>query len=394
MEEKNNGCDASCGQEPGLEPIFIGQPETVADEEVCCGPPAGPPSSPFEKPGYKLFEFVDGFVETPVGFVPKIKTRTGLSDKIGTVATRLGIGRNDYKIAPGLYCIGEPDDNSPVMVTANYKLSFDTLRKDLKTIDTWVLVLDTRGINVWCAAGKGTFSTRELIRVIKLTDIDKVVKHRKLILPQLSATGVSGKNVKKESGFSVIWGPVRTKDIKIFLKDGMTADKKKRMVTFSIIERLVLVPVELSLVIKPALWILLAVFVLSGIGPGIFSVSSAFSRGLIAAAAILAGMLAGAVVAPILLPWIPFRAFSIKGAITGVIAGLGVVFICMEDIQLTAVTSIVLIATTISSYLAMNFTGATPYTSPSGVEKEMRKAIPLQAAAILIGIGAWIINAF
>jgi hypothetical protein len=42
----------------------------------------------------------------------------------------------------------------------------------------------------------------------------------------------------------------------------------------------------------------------------------------------------------------------------------------------------------------MNFTGSTPFTSPSGVEKEMRKAIPLQASALLIAMIAWVGAAF
>ncbi|MCJ7772294.1 MAG: hypothetical protein MUP22_04070, partial [Desulfobacterales bacterium] len=302
--------------------------------------------------------------------------------------------RNTYKIAPGLYCVGAPDDTSPVMVTANYKLSFDTLRKNLQALDTWILVLDTRGINVWCAAGKGTFSTEELVQQIKRTCLDKVITHRNLILPQLSATGVSATRVKKESGFSVIWGPVMAKDIKSFLKNGMKVEKKKRLVTFSFVERLVLVPVELSMVIKPALWILFAALIISGIGPGIFSISSSLSRGYTAIMAILSGILAGAVAVPLFLPWIPFRAFSVKGAITGLFAGLGAAFIFMDDFRIIAVIGIIMITAAISSYLAMNFTGATPFTSPSGVEKEMRKAIPLQAIALLIGISAWVITAF
>ncbi len=395
MKDQTNINDPASGREPGLKPIFISQPDTCStDSEVCCGPPAGPPSSPFEKPGYKILGFVDRFIQTPAGPIPKVKTRTGLSDRIGTIMVRLGIGRNEYKIAPGLYCIGNADSTSLVMVTANYKLSFDTLRNHLDAQDAWILVLDTRGINVWCAAGKGTFSTEEVVQQIRQTQLDKVVTHRNLILPQLSATGVSATRVKKESGFSVIWGPVRASDIRHFMEKGMKADKIKRLVTFSFMERLVLVPVELSLVIKPAFWIFLAALILSGIGPGIFSISSSLSRGFIAVTAFIFGILAGAVAVPLLLPWIPFRAFSIKGALAGVMAGLGVALFFMDDIQIIAIMGLLLMTTAVSSYLAMNFTGATPFTSPSGVEKEMRKAIPLQGLAILTGITAWVIAAF
>ncbi|HQL32652.1 MAG TPA: hypothetical protein PK969_05305, partial [Treponemataceae bacterium] len=67
---------------------------------------------------------------------------------------RLGIGRNKASVTPGLYFIGSPGAASPVLVSANYRLSFDALRKELSGIDAWILVVDTRGVNVWCAAGK------------------------------------------------------------------------------------------------------------------------------------------------------------------------------------------------------------------------------------------------
>src|SRR3972149_4169926 len=74
-----------------------------------------------------------------------------------------GIGRDRCRVAPGLYALGAPGGDSPVLVTANYKLTFDVLRRDAAGLDAWILVLDTRGINVWCAAGEGTFGTEEAI---------------------------------------------------------------------------------------------------------------------------------------------------------------------------------------------------------------------------------------
>ncbi|MBT8353726.1 MAG: hypothetical protein KJO60_04325 [Desulfofustis sp.] len=74
----------------------------------------------------------------------------------------MGIARTTYKVNPGLYCVGTPSEDSPVLVTANYKLSFDTLRFNLQGEDLWILVVDTRGINVWCAAGRGHFPQMKL----------------------------------------------------------------------------------------------------------------------------------------------------------------------------------------------------------------------------------------
>jgi CO dehydrogenase/acetyl-CoA synthase gamma subunit (corrinoid Fe-S protein) len=118
---------------------------------------------------------------------------------------RWGIGRDDYKVSPGLYKTGKPGTESDVFVSANYKLSFDTLRKNLKGLDAWILVIDTKGVNVWCAAGKGTFSTENIVKSIKNTSLDQIVKHRKVIVPQLGAPGVL--TYLKRGGFRVIYGP-------------------------------------------------------------------------------------------------------------------------------------------------------------------------------------------
>ena len=363
--------------------------EALADEP-CCGPPQGPASSPFEKPGYRLCGFVEEFMDTPAGSVPRIKTRLETQDIFGSIMVRLGISRSQYKVAPGLYCIGDVTPQSPVLVTANYKLTFDMLRKDLREASVWVLVLDTRGVNVWCAAGKKTFSTAEVIHRVKQTRLQDVVSHRRLILPQLSATGVSGKLVKKGCGFRVIWGPIRTGDIKTFLGSGLKADKAMRRVTFAFRERLILVPVELTLLRKYLLWIFLAAFILSGIGPGLFSIGPAWSRGLILVAACAAGVFSGAVAVPVLLPWIPGRAFAVKGAITGVSVCVGLLMLLGKAITVVEGVSLILFMVAVSSYLAMNFTGSTPYTSPSGVEKEMRIAIPFQVLAITLSMAGWI----
>lgn len=96
--------------------------------------------------------------------------------------------------------MGAASADSPVLVTANYKLTFDTLRRELAGVDVWVLVLDTRGVNVWCAAGKNLFSHDELALRVQRTGLERVVRHRRLILPQLAATGVSARQVKKKYG--------------------------------------------------------------------------------------------------------------------------------------------------------------------------------------------------
>jgi hypothetical protein len=395
LDRQNNDC--CCGDTGGgLSGVQTGLQtlEETIQSEVCCGTPPGPPSSPLEKPGYKLLHFVTDFIDSVGGPVPRVKTKLNGSDYLGTLIARIGVNRDQYAIAPGLYGVGKPDQDSPVLVTANYKLTFDALRRELSDLDTWLLVLDTRGINVWCAAGKELFSTREVVERVKQTRLNQVVNHNRIILPQLGATGVSAHQVKKASGFEVVWGPVRATDIQRFIASNNRTDNAMRQVTFSIWERTVLIPVELSHLPKPTFWVLLAIFFLSGIGTQVFSLGDAWYRGLMALTAYVGGVLAGAVAAPILLPWIPGRAFALKGALTGGIMGLIVVLFFKNSLFWLETVALMFITMAISSYLAMNFTGSTPFTSPSGVEKEMRTAIPVQAGAVLVALVAWVAAGF
>jgi hypothetical protein len=282
-----------------------------------------------------------------------------------------------------LYKIGTPDSSSPVLVTANYKLTFDVLRSELADVDAWILVLDTNGVNVWCAAGKGTFGTEELVRRMQATGLSDVVSHRKLVVPQLGATGVAAHEVRRLCGFKVVYGPVRASDITAFLEAGMTATSRMRQVTFTVGERFEVIGVELASVLK---WIVPIVVVMVLLAGG-ESVLDRVSAAMTMASPILTGVLAGVVLVPILLPWIPGRAFSLKGAILGAVV-VGATLALMPGVRSAAVgVPLFLLGTTAASFLAMQFTGSTTFTSPSGVEWEMRRALPFQIGATLLAIG-------
>jgi len=76
------------------------------------------------------------------------------ANRLDHFLARWGINRNGHRVDPGLYRLGNPTTESPVFASANYTLSFDALRSALAGYDAYILVLDTKGINVWCAAGK------------------------------------------------------------------------------------------------------------------------------------------------------------------------------------------------------------------------------------------------
>ncbi len=325
--------------------------------------------------------------------MPRVATSLTTRDHFGTIGARTGFTRNSYKITPGLYCTGEPTENSPVLVTANYKLSFDALRKELSNTNSWILVVDTRGINVWCAAGKGTFSAEEVVYQVQNAKLDQIVSHRKLILPQLSANGVAARDLKKLCGFRGRFGPILASMLPEFLKNGKTS-KEMQSVTFTLRERAVLIPLDICMLWKQLLVACGLFFILAGISPQIFSLPAALSRGATLLAATFAAILAGTVTTPLLLPWIPVRQFWLKGAIVGALSAGFFVFQIAPDTEPVEKISLFLWITGCSSYLAMNFTGSTPFTSLSGVAKEMRRGLPFQIGCTILAALLWIVGSF
>jgi hypothetical protein len=325
-------------------------------------------------------------METSIGRVSRISTHMGFMDKLGGCRVRWGIRRMQYNVPAGLYAVGEPTPESPVLVTANYKLSFDLLRRELSGKDLWLLVLETFGINVWCAAGKGTFGTAELIGRVQKVQLDKLVKHRTIILPQLGASGVAAHQVKKATGFRVKYGPIRAYDIPLFLSNGLKVSEENRRIQFTLRDRLVLTPVELVGAWKPSLVILLLLFIIGGLSGQEFSIQAALSRSLSPALIYLGALLMGSFVTPILLPWIPGRAFSWKGAQIGLLWAFTVSLTLASNWSAGSIISLFLIAPAITAYFAMNFTGCSTFTSLSGVQKEMRIAVPVIILSIVSGV--------
>jgi len=163
------------------------------------------------------------------------------------------------KVRTGLYAVGQPDDNSPVLVTGNFDL---TVRRLVKAIDgqvnVWILVADSAGINVWCAAGGGYFTAEKVIAAVKSSHLDEVVRHHALILPQLCANGVDGWRVRKETGWGVHWGPAKASDIPAYLEGKRKKTDEMRWVRFPLKDRLEMVTVTVGFY---AFLILLPVFI-------------------------------------------------------------------------------------------------------------------------------------
>jgi acetyl-CoA decarbonylase/synthase complex subunit gamma len=313
-------------------------------------------------------------------------------DHQGALRVRFSIGRNRYRVDPGLYRLGQPGRDSEVLVSANYKLSFDILRRSLSGRGAWILVLETFGINVWCAAGKGTFGSDELIRQVKDSQLNLYVSHKRLIVPQLGAPGISAHKVKEATGYSVKFGPVRAEDIKDYISAGYKKDEVSRTVQFKIKDRFILTAVELANSLRYLIIAIILFALLSGIHTEGYSFELIWKEGLKAGLYLLAAYFSGAFLAPLLLPLMPFRHFGGKGMVSGLLVFGLIALIGNLALPLLALLAWFLISGAISSYLTMNFTGASTYTSLSGVRKEMGIFVPIQIAFALAGLALLIVS--
>lgn len=340
--------------------------------------------------------WVIGWQETPAGKIPRISTKLKFRDLLGFWRMRWRIGRMSYKVEPGLYAVGNPNSQAPVLVSANYKMSFDILRHAVEGYNLWILALDTKGINVWCAAGKGTFSAEEILRRIKESRLGEILSKKVLILPQLSATGVKAYEVQKHSGFQVVYGPVRASDLPAFLEEGMKASPEMRRVKFNLMDRLVLTPAELVWSLKWVIPLLALLFFLGGFHGFGFSAIQAWKVFSSASLALIGAVLTGTVATPVLLPWIPGRAFSLKGCLLGLIWALALLAYRQYSLSpgnladIPETLSILLLMPAISAFFALNFTGSTTFTSVSGVRRELKFALPAITGSAIIGAALFI----
>jgi hypothetical protein len=293
------------------------------------------------------------------------------------VLARWAVNRMGHRVEPDLYALGNPGKDAPVFVTANYSLSFDALRAALAGRDGYILVLDTEAINVWCAAGKGTFGTDELVERIEATGLRDVVSHRIVILPQLGAPGVAAHEVKKRSTFKVEYGPVRASDLPAYLEHHQATPEMRR-VRFTLRDRLAVIPVE----------------IVGGLLPMVIAAVVAFFLGGWASSlAVVAAILAGVVLFPILLPWLPPRDFSAKGFLLGALVALPFVLLSLTSnadapgwLRVIKAITPLLVWSPVTAFLALNFTGSTTFTSRSGVQREIYAYVPVMAWMFGIGI--------
>lgn len=194
-----------------------------------------------------------------------------------------------HRAPTGLVRVGHPGRDAPVLLTGNFTLTVRRLRDALRGRDAWILCANSKGINVWCAAGGGHLTHHDVIGVIRTSGIEARVDHKELILPQLCATGVERRKVTEATGWKAKWGPARLEDLPAFLDRGRRVAPKERFMRFPAWERQ-----EMA-----AMW-----------GIPLLAVGAPFAmwvggpRGLAAAAVAVVVIIAGLFGA---LPWVPVQ---------------------------------------------------------------------------------------
>lgn len=318
---------------------------------------------------------IEGYHEIDTLRVPILKRDLTSGDKIGQLKVRIGIGRYSYEIPTGLYLLGDPEKANQIIVTCNYKLTIDYLRINIKSEGVYLLVLDTFGINVWCAAGKGTFGTKELIYQLTMWDIKKKLKIRRVILPQLGATSMEPHLVRKLTGISVVYGPVDGKDLDKFIQDGLMCDEDMRTVKFPLKDRLALTPIEFIQTLKywfiSFIAIYIAGFMFAKGGLGVY-------QSLKLSTVVLLSNLLGTVVFPVVLPILPFKSFAIKNILLNIPFIVMIFILGMIELgSVSAIFTVLLLMDVLLyiGFLGFRFTGSTTFTSFSGVKYEGRVLI-------------------
>ena len=141
--------------------------------------------------------------------------------------------RKPKGVKPGLRIFGEPDENSPVLFTTNFTLTYFTVSSDIQSSDIsnkcYLLVVDTEGIGVQSAAAraskaKGGLTADMIAKAIKESGVEEKVKHRTLIIPGMVANLSS--EIEKLTGWKVLVGPTSSAEIPEFIKEHWCKEKE------------------------------------------------------------------------------------------------------------------------------------------------------------------------
>jgi len=256
-----------------------------------------------------------------------------------------------YIIKPGLYYIGQNEKDAPLLVTANNFLTVFLLVRRIKKRNVRLLVLDTKGINVWCSAGKGQFSDKEIISKADHFGLLNSGNKLKIILPKFSLSGVNLKELRK-NGIRPIIGPLYAKDVPGYLDEGSFSDQTDDIVNFGLKSRIfTALPTAVQF-----FYYFLTIYVIS---------LDTLPYHLIWLATGLAFLY------PLLFPLLPGKLFAIKGLFLALF--ISIISMLIINISFSDQLSLIIFIFATSVFIALSYTGNSAVSNYSSVRKEIAR---------------------
>ncbi|WP_321507904.1 acetyl-CoA decarbonylase/synthase complex subunit gamma [uncultured Methanoregula sp.] len=127
--------------------------------------------------------------------------------------------RKPVSVESGVKTFGRPGQDSPVLITTNYALTFFTVESDIKAanLDCYLIVIDTGGLSVESAVAGRYFTADSMANALKTYNVSSLVRHKVLIIPGLAAR-LSGET-EEATGWRILVGPKDSSGISQFLRE-------------------------------------------------------------------------------------------------------------------------------------------------------------------------------
>jgi len=331
-------------------------------------------------------------LDEPGYYRPKLRKVKGLSAQM-SIYRCLFTGQTDHvPIEPGIYQSGKPNENSPIIVTANYVYTYIKVMRALKGIDAWVICLDSRGINVWCAARGNNFGNKQLIEAVKATGIAQITNKKTIIVPQLSAGGIAAPLIKAEAPdfpFNVLYGPIWAKYLPKFLEErpARKPDKMK-LAKFTISHRFQAEITHTTFLLRKIfLWPSIALVLLF---IGLSFINTAWITQLLIVGELWLWIIIANALIAIFFPITKFtRKFINKGIVYGVINVLlfgGISWLFHYSLLSILLSSVFYFW--LAFFSTMSFSGFTMATSPRDIQDEYPIFSKINMILLIIGLVA------
>ncbi len=288
-----------------------------------------------------------------------------------------------YAVPPGLYYTGSIyDPATPLLVTSNYHLTVFLLLRALRGISVRLLVVDTDGINVWCAAGKGAFDNTAVQRQVDRfrTHLSRQGAKIEMVLPKLSLSGIDLHGLR-QSGIRPVIGPIQAKDLPVFLSRPELADQGEDRYRFDLTARLFTWLPGLVQYLTFGLLLFMGLLMAEAVW-GI-----RVPMGILPLLAVLATLY------PLLFPSLPGHGFAVKGL--WMAGGVGIILVASVFFHIMpagdAAPAIVL-TFALSLFIGLSYTGNSAVSCYSQVRGETARFLPITVFLFMASFVSYIVK--